>query len=226
MFTVSEKWKTTYPGAAVGILAIHNVANPERHAGLDTRKKELEKQLRAQFADYDRAALKALPIFQVYNTYYKQFKKSYHVQLQLESVVFKGKSIPNVAALVETMFMAELKNFLLTAVHDLEIVRPPIKIDVADGSERYIRINGQEQQLKAGDMLIADTEGILSSIIYGPDQRTRISSQTRQGLFTVYAPPGIEKQAVFQHLEDIRDYVLLITPEAEVKVLEVYGTDG
>ena len=37
MFTVSETWKTTYPGAAVGILAMHDVVNPEHHAGLDGR---------------------------------------------------------------------------------------------------------------------------------------------------------------------------------------------
>ena len=91
MFTISEAWKTTYPGAVVGILAMRDVANPKRHAALDERKKELENQLRSRFAGYDRAALKTLPTLQAYNAYYKRYKKTYHVQLQLESVVFKGK---------------------------------------------------------------------------------------------------------------------------------------
>ena len=43
-----------------------------------------------------------------YNACYKGFKKTYHVQLQLESVALKGRSIPRVAALMEAMFMAEL----------------------------------------------------------------------------------------------------------------------
>jgi len=225
MFTVSETWKTTYPGAAVGILAMRGVTNPKRHTALDKRKEELENQLRTRFSSFDRAALKALPTFQAYNAYYKRFKKTYHVQLQLESVVFKGKSIPCVAALVEAMFMAELKNMLLTAGHDLEALQMPVKIDVADGSERYVRLNGQEQQLKSGDMIIADAQGILSSVIYGPDSRTRITSETRQVFFTVYAPPGIGEQTVYKHLEDIQAYVLLFAPEAEVELLKVYSTE-
>lgn len=223
--TVSESWREIYPGAAIGILAIRDVTNPEHHAALDKRKEELEGQLRARFADYDRAALKALPILQAYNAYYKRYKKTYHVQLQLESIVFKGKSLPQVAALVEAMFMAELKNLLLTAGHDLDALHMPIKIDVAEGSERYIGLNGQEQKLKPGDMMIADEQGIISSVLYGPDHRTRIISETRHVFFTVYAPPGIGEQAVYEHLRDIQDNVLLIAPESRVEMLKVYGTE-
>ncbi len=225
MLTVSEAWKRAYPGAAVGVLAMHNVANPNRHPALDRQKKELENQLRARFSDADRDTLKALPALQAYDAYYKRFKKTYHVLLQLESVALKGKSIPRVATLVEAMFMAELKNLLLTAGHDLEAVQMPVRLDVSDGTERYIRLNGQEQELKAGDMIIADAQGIISSVLYGPDQRTRITSDTRQVLFTVYAPAGIGEPAVHQHLQDIRANVTFVAPEAEVALLKVYGTD-
>jgi DNA/RNA-binding domain of Phe-tRNA-synthetase-like protein len=223
-FNASEAWKKAYPGAAVGILAMRGVANPAHHAALDQRKEALENQLRSRFAGYDRAMLKALPAIQAYNAYYKRFKKTYHVQLQLESIVLKGESIPHSAALVEAMFMAELENLLLTAGHDLDLVQEPVSIGVAEGSERYIRLNGQEQTLKAGDMRIVDAQGILSSVIYGPDRRTQITSGTRQVLFTVYAPPGIGEEAVDQHLRDIRDNVLLVAPQAEVTALHVYGT--
>jgi DNA/RNA-binding domain of Phe-tRNA-synthetase-like protein len=204
---------------------MRHVVNPESHSAIDKRKQELETQLRARFSGYDRAALKALPTIQAYNAYYKRFKKSYHVQLQLESVALKGKSIPRVAALVEAMFVAELKNLLLTAGHDLEAVQMPVGLDVAEGTERYIRLNGQEQQLKTGDMMIADAQGVISSVIYGPDRRTQITSETGQVLFTVYAPPGIEKQAVRDHLQDIQANVLLVAPQAQVELLEVYGTE-
>jgi len=205
-------------------LIVRNVLNPERHAALDKRKEELENQLRARFSDYDRAALKALPTIQAYNDYYKRYKKTYHVQLQLESVVFKGKPIPRVAALVEVMFVAELKNLLLTAGHDLGAIQMPVEIDVAEGSECYIRLNGEEQELKSGDMMIADAQGVISCVLYGPDRRTRITPETRQVLFTVYAPPGIGEQAVHDHLQDIQANVLLVAPQADVELLEVYGT--
>ena len=202
---------------------MRRTANPEHHPVLDRQREKLENELRSRFGSLDRAALKALPVIQAYNSYYKRFKKTYHVQLQLESVVFKGKPIPRVAALVEAMFMAELKNLLLTAGHDLDVVKPTVRISVADGSEKYIRINGQEQAPQPMDMFIADTKGIISTVVYGPDRRTRITSKTKRAFFTVYAPPGIGEQAVAEHLRDIQTNVLLIAPEAEVELREVYG---
>jgi DNA/RNA-binding domain of Phe-tRNA-synthetase-like protein len=221
MFNASANWKSTYPEAAVGVLAMRNVTNPPQHAPLQEAKQALERELRTTFADHDRTQLRQLPLLAAYHSYYKQFKKTYHVQHQLESVVFKDRSIPHVAALVEAMFMAELKNLLLTAGHDLDVVQPPVSVDVAEGHEQYVRINGQEQVLKEGDMFIADTQGILSSIIYGPDQRTQITGETTRVLFTVYGPPGIDAQVLENHLGDIRANVELIAPQAEVEALKV-----
>lgn len=222
VFEVSESWKAAYPGAAVGILAMRGVRNPPRHEALDQQKAALEQELRARYGNYDRAALRSLSPLSAYHAYYRRFKKTYHVQLQLESIVWKIKSIPQVAALVEAMFMAELKNFLLTAGHDLSILKLPASIRVSKGSEQYVRISGQEQTLKAGDMYIADSEGVMSSVIYGPDRRTQIGPHTERVLFTVYAPPGVAEQAVSDHLNDIRDYVLLVAPEAKVEMLRVH----
>ncbi|MBC7264830.1 MAG: hypothetical protein H5T64_10825 [Chloroflexi bacterium] len=224
MLIVSEAWKIAYPGAAMGVLVMRGVANPDRHPALDRYKQALERQLRSRFADCSRATLAALPPIQAYNAYFGRYEKTYHVLLQLESVALKGKSIPRVAALVEAMFMAELKNLLLTAGHDLEAVQMPVRLDVARGNERYIRLNGQEQRLKAGDMMMTDAQGVISCVLYGPDHRTRITPATRRVLFAVYAPPGIGEQAVYQHLQDIQANVLLIAPEAEAELCEVYGT--
>jgi DNA/RNA-binding domain of Phe-tRNA-synthetase-like protein len=226
MFIVTEKWKQAYPGAFVGVLVMNSVINPPHHAALSERKSALEQTLRAKYADFDRPALRALPILQAYHTYYKRFKKTYHVQLQLESIVHKGKSIPQVAALVEAMFMAELEDQMLTAGHDLDVVQTPVRIDVAEGDEAYVRINGRSQQLAAGDMFIADTAGVLSSVIHGPDQRTQITDGTTRVLFTVYAPPGIGETAVHSHLQTIQTNINLFAPQAEVELTAVYSTDS
>jgi DNA/RNA-binding domain of Phe-tRNA-synthetase-like protein len=223
MFAQSESWKMMYPQASIGVLAMSHVANPEESAALNEEKEALETALRARFAGYDRAAFRALPSIQAYHAYYKRFKKTYHVQHQLESVVIKGKPIPRAAALVEAMFMAELKNQLLTAGHDLAVVQQPVAVDVADGSEIFIRINGREQVMKKGDMMIADAQGIISSIIYGPDRRTRITAATEQALFTTYAPRGITVEAVKSHMDDIEAYVRLFAPDAELVLKKVYG---
>jgi DNA/RNA-binding domain of Phe-tRNA-synthetase-like protein len=222
LLTVAQAWREAYPGASVGILAMERVANLARHAVLEQQKEALEAKLRARYGEMDRATLRSLPTFAAYANYYKRFRKSYHVQLQLESIAWKGRSIPAVATLVEAMFMAELDNGLLTAGHDLAAVVGPVRVDVATGEELYRCLNGHEQVLKAGDMYIADSQGVLSSILYGPDARTPIGPETKRVLFTVYAPAGIEPASVQEHLEEIRDYARLIAPGAEVVELAVY----
>lgn len=210
--------------AYAGLLVMRDVTNPAQHLELEQRKAELEAQLRAQFSGQDRASLSSHPILQAYNSYYKRFKKSYHVQLQLESIVWKGKSIPSVSALVESMFMAEVKNMLLTAGHDLDVLELPLALDVSRGTETYTLMRGDEQVLKPDDMFISDQKGVISSVIYGPDQRTQITPSTRNVVFTVYAPPGIDPLAVEKHLEQLRDHVLIIAPQSQVEMLNIYGS--
>jgi len=226
MFEVSSTWKSTYPEAHAGVLVMRAVSNPAHHTGLESQKAALEERLRAQFSGQDRAALASHPVLQAYGEYYRRFKKTYHIQLQLESIVLKGKSIPGVAALVEAMFMAEMQDLLLTAGHDLDVLQLPLRLDVATGSEQYLLLRGEEQALKPGDMMISDQKGIISSIVYGPDQRTQITPATQNAIFTVYAPPGIDEQAVVEHLQHIKDNVMIFAPQAQVDSLSVYAGKG
>jgi len=115
MFETTNSWKTMYPDAHAGILVMRDVANPATCLELETQKQELAEKLRARFSGQDRKALDAIPAILAYTAYYKQFKKTYHVQAQLESIAFKGRTIPSADALVTAMFMAEVKNLLLTA---------------------------------------------------------------------------------------------------------------
>jgi DNA/RNA-binding domain of Phe-tRNA-synthetase-like protein len=224
MFEVTSSWKSTFSDAHVGVLVLRDVNNPANHLELEKRKAELEEQLRAQFSGQDRAVMASHPILQAYHEYYRRFKKSYHVQLQLESIAWKGKSIPSVSSLVESMFMAEMKNMLLTAGHDLDVLQFPLTLDISKGNETYTLLRGDEQLLKPDDMFISDQSGVISSIIYGPDQLTQITADTRNVVFTVYAPSGIDEQAVQRHLEDIRDYIMLFAPQANIDLLKVFGT--
>lgn len=223
MFEITPTWKSAFLGAHVGVLAMREVTNPVHHVELERLKAELEAGLREQFKGQDRTALSSHPVLQVYGEYYKRFKKTYHVQLQLESIVMKGKSIPSVASLVEAMFMAEVRNMLLTAGHDLDVLQLPLTLGVSNGTESYTVMRGEEQTLKPGDMFISDKLGIISDVIYGPDQRTQINANTRNVIFTVYAPAGIDEARVTQHLQGMRDYVLVISPHAQVELLQVFS---
>ena len=222
MFEVTSAWKSTYPDAHVGVLVMRAVSNPAHDPALERQKAALEEGLRAQFSGQDRGTIASHPVLRAYNEYYRQFRKTYHIPLQLESIVLKGKSIPSVAALVEAMFMAEMKDLLLTAGHDLDALHLPLRLDAATGTERYTLLRGEEQVLKPGDMMISDQIGVISSILYGPDQRTQITPDTRNVIFTVYAPPGIDEHIVVQHLQGIQENVMVFAPQAQVELLKVY----
>jgi len=222
-FLVSDRWRELYPDAHVGVLVLLGAANPSGHPGLDSHRAELEDGLRHRFGGMDRAALLMQPVLAAYHDYYRRFNKTYHVQLQLESILLKGKHVPSGQALVQAMFMAELDTLLLTAGHDLDSVRLPLTLDVAGGAETYTLLRGTTQATKAGDMMISDEEGIVSSIVYGPDERTQIRPETRNAVFTTYAPQGIDGDSVQGHLSALKEIVLLFAPEAQVVSQQVYG---
>ena len=221
MLILTENWRHQYEGASMGVLIVENAQCKGLSESLEAQRRQVEADLRAAFGSKEE--LEASAVLEAYGQYYKRFKKTYHVRQQLESVIFKGKSIPSVTPLVEAMFMAELKNGLLTAGHDLGQVQGTLTLDAANGEETYVLINGKEQTLKVQDMFLRDDVGVLSSILYGPDQRTRIRPETKNVVFTVYAPTGIARKAVEQHLEDIYSYVRLAAPQALRREQNVYN---
>jgi DNA/RNA-binding domain of Phe-tRNA-synthetase-like protein len=221
MITLSERWQESAAGARVGSLCVVNVPNVPDHPGLIAAGKELEQELRERYRDLDRQSLRELPVYSAYDTFYRSFRKTYHVQLQLESVVLQGKSIHFPSALVGAMFMAELKTGLLTAAHDLTVLELPLRADIAQGNESYQRLGGNNQVLKEGDLFIRDGKGVISSVIYGPDQRTRIKPGTNQAVFTTYGPPGISREQVLEELEILEGYLRLFAPRLEREDLSV-----
>jgi len=70
-------------------------------------------------------------------------------------------------------------------------------------------------------MYIRDQEGILSSVIYGPDQRTQILPDTNQAVFTTYGPVGISKTQVLEQLEILEAFIKIFSPEAKRSLLVV-----
>ena len=214
MFDVVPAWHAAHPGAAVGVLAMRSVANPDRHPALDAVADELEREVRERFGGLDRDALRGVGPLPAYGAYYKRFGQRYHVAMQLESVAHKGKGVPRVAALVEAMFVAELRNLVLTAGHDLEAVTSPIRLDVGTGAERYATPAGGEAAVKLGDMYTADAAGVLSAIVTGPAAAARIAPATTSVLFVAYAPPGVEAASVEAHLAEIEANVRLVAPTA------------
>src|SRR6185369_16493630 len=123
---------------------------------LTERKRAIEAGLRERYKGFTRQDFLALPVMAEYERYYKRFNKTYHVQLQLESIVLKGKPLPDVSPAVDANFMAEVETLILTAGHDAQTLTRPVVIDVSRDDDQMIQMNGTSRAVRAGDMIMRD----------------------------------------------------------------------
>jgi DNA/RNA-binding domain of Phe-tRNA-synthetase-like protein len=215
MITVSEEWRMSFPGTAFGFLAVEGVGNSLAHEGIEDGRAGLEEELRSRWSGTSRSALKGSYPFEAYERYFRKFGQGYPVLHQLETVAIKGKPIMSPSSLVACMFMAELETGFLTAGHDLDRCIPPFRLDVAHGGEAYRSLGGKERKLMEGDMYLSDGQGIVSSVLYGPDDRTFVTLQTTRVLFTVYGVPKIPASELATHLGKIEELTRILSPSSE-----------
>jgi DNA/RNA-binding domain of Phe-tRNA-synthetase-like protein len=224
--TVTPEWKSVYPGAQIGILEIAGVDNTLGSELLEAKKRALESRLRARFAGYVRRDFLALPVMAAYERYYKHFDKTYHVLLQLESIILKGKNLPEVSPLVDANFAAELDTLVLTASHDVARLQSPLLIDVSRVGDEFIRMNGIPKQLPLGDMVMRDSQGVICTILYGQDNLSPITARTTHALYVAYAPPGVGVENVQAQLDAIEKNIRLFSANCQlVQKLVIGATD-
>jgi DNA/RNA-binding domain of Phe-tRNA-synthetase-like protein len=211
------EWSAAHPGAVIGLLEITNVDNTHPSPQLNLHKREAEARLRKTCAGFTRGDFLALPVIAAYEQYYKRFDKTYHVLLQVESIVLKGKNLPDVTPLVDANFSAEVETFVLTAGHDAAKLVAPVTIDVSRADDELIPMNGAPRLIKAGDMLMRDRQGVCCTILYGQDNRSPILTETSHVLYVSYAPPGVLPDAIEAQLRQIEQNVRLFSQQAKVE---------
>jgi len=215
--SASDEWRTSHPGATIGLLELSGVDNSGPSAALNEHKRVIVARLREHFQGFTRQDLLALPGLSAYDRYYARFDKTYHVLLQLESIVFKGKSLPDVLPAVDANFMAEVETLVLTAGHDVAQLRGAILMDVARTGDQMTQMNGNPKALRAGDMIMRDAGGVCCSIIYGQDNRSPITRTTTGVLYVAYAPAGVPTEVVASQLQWIEENVRVFAPQATVE---------
>lgn len=222
MIHLHPDMKDRYTGTFFGILVLRGFSfgNENRQAFRGFVTSELEK-VRQRFAGYDRKAFCAEdPVAAPYMKYNKKFKKSYPVMHQIESIL-SGKEIPDTFPLIQALFLTEMQTSLLIAGHDLEKCQPPFNIKPAEAGESYVKADGQETALKPGDIIMRDQAGVILSVIYGQDDRTRVTDQTTDILYQIDGVPGIERQQYVRGLETLLANIRILHPGIEPVLMEV-----
>jgi Uncharacterized conserved protein len=223
MYKISEEVKKTFPEIHFGTMTVGNLTNTVTEDTFQRLKKDEIVKLKAVHEGYERSEfIKTNPAV-FYRDYYKKFHKTYHLILQLESILKKDREVPEAGAFVEAMFIAEMKDFILTAGHNLEAVTFPLKLDMAKGGEEFMGISGINQVLTQGDLYLADEMGIISSVLNGPDYRTRIQENTKEVMYFAYGVQGITGQLLQKHLHQIGEYLEVYAPSVEYDTIQIWG---
>jgi DNA/RNA-binding domain of Phe-tRNA-synthetase-like protein len=157
------------------------------------------------------------PVARAYAAYFKRYGQRYPVTHQARTIL-SGRPIESPSALVTAMFTAEIDTLVLTSGHDLDILAGPLTVDVCREGERYSKINGKEQTLAPGDMVVRDAEGVIASVVYGPDFRTRFRETTQAALFGAWCPAGLTRESAAGHLQALAALVRLEWPAAVIDV--------
>lgn len=213
----TAEWIAAHPGAVIGLLEMTGVDNTLPSPQLNQRKREVEARLRKDCAGFSRPDFLALPVMAAYEKYYKRFSKTYHVLLQVESIVLKNKSLPDVSPLVDANFTAEVDTFVLTAGHDASKLEEPVWIDVARPGTEMTTMNGAQKPIPPGDMIMRDGHGVCCTILYGQDNLSPITIETQHVLYVCYAPLGVPSAAVEAQLRQIEQNIRLFAPQAKVE---------
>ncbi len=216
-------WKAVHRGGHIGILELSEAPNNQPTTELDGLKRQVESRIRAMYAAVSRREILALPVMAAYDAYYRKFKKTYHVLLQLESIAHKGRNLPEVSPLVDACFLTEVETFVLTASHDVDKLEGRILLDTSVEGDRMVQMNGQDRELYPGDMIMRDDGGVCCSIIYGQDNRSPVSATTSKVLYVAYAPPGIGADTVSGHLRKIEEVVRMSSKAVKEEQCRVFS---
>lgn len=219
---LTPEFRTAFPDGVFGALLARGCPNRAKPVALTPLQREVEAGLRRRFPG---EGIDADPVAQAYAGYFKRYGSRYPVVHQVKTIL-SGRPIESPSALVEAMFTAEVDSLVLTSGHDLDILAGPLVVDAAHDGERYVKINGKEQVLKPGDMVVRDADGVIASVLYGPDFRTRLREESHAALFGAWCPVGLDTAVVEAHLNSLAALLWREWPEATVDPPRILAASG
>jgi DNA/RNA-binding domain of Phe-tRNA-synthetase-like protein len=214
---LTPAFRAARPDGVFGALIAHGCPNRPRATALGPDQRIVEARLRERFAVN---AIDADPTAAAYAGYFRRFGGRYPVVHQAKTIT-AGRAIESSSALVEVMFTAELDSLVLTSGHDLDALNGPLRVDVAGAGETYTKISGREQAIRPGDMVVRDAEGVIASVVFGPDLRTRLREDSHAVLFGAWCPVGIPAKTVEAHLASLAALLRREWPGATVETPRV-----
>ena len=168
--------------------------------------------LREKYADYDR---KTLFGENVYFRFFRKFKKTYPVMMQLESFLLKGRPFPMENPVTAIPFLVELETQILSGTHDVDDVHGTVRLFAGTEKAPFAGMRGEEVHTYPGDFCARDDEGIIFSMIAGADARTCAKPGSRHVFYPVFSVAGQPAGEIAAVLDRLEGCVRVLAPEAE-----------
>jgi len=198
----------------VGILEVRypDMSEWDISAFEQMRDAELD-ELRREGEQYDRETwFRQDPYFR----YFRKFKKTYPIMMQVESFLLKGRPFPEGRYINAVAFLTELRTRGLMGTHDAEQVKGDILFYQETEKASFLSIHGGEAHSYPGDITGKDDEGIIISMIAGADSRTCLSENSRHVLYLAFGTPGMTTAALDDYLDHAAGYAKTLAPSAEI----------
>jgi len=168
--------------------------------------------MKAQRETYDR---KTVWNENPYYRFFKKFKKTYPVMLQIESVMLKDRPFPQYNPVAEIPFLAEIATGVLSGAHDADCCEGAVTFYLADSKEEFDGMRGETVHTYPGDFCARDEKSIILSEIAGADAKTCVHDTSRHVFYPVFSYPDGDTRTLTARAVKIMEYTKLLSPDAE-----------
>ena len=180
----------------------------------ELKERELE-AIRKEGTEYDRESwFRQEPYFR----YFRKFKKTSPVMMQVESFLLKGRPFPAGRYTNAVAFLTELKTRCLLGSHDADMIEGDLVIYKETEKTPFPSIHGGEAHSYPGDVTCRDDRSIVVSMIAGADSRTCLRDGSEHVLYFAFGTPGMATETLKTYLDQVEQYVKVLAPKAETKL--------
>jgi len=189
--TVSEAYKTRYPGVGFGLTLITGCKPVTDQQAYDHYKRKLLRKMRKRETLAEITAR-----INTYDSFFQSFGFECPLPKHLKRTVNSG--FPQYNLMVDAHFMAEMCAGILVAVTDYDRFDGKLTLDVAKAGEISKGMGQRDFVTKEGEIVLRDEKDIVCILCQGADDKTRVKDETKNVFFYAYAVPGIDSV----HLKD------------------------
>ncbi len=136
---------------------------------------------------------------------------------QLKSIQEKG--LPGGSPVVRALLLSEMSTGLLMGAQDAAAIEGALVCDLAREGESFQGMRG-EVLCRKEEIVLRDGQGIIATLLQGPDHRTRLKKDTKDVVFFIFSAPGISAAEVREGVGVVQALFRGACAEIQVQVYE------